>query len=134
LFTKINFQLDFAFLKKSLQQKHNCFSGVCRLAKRWLASHFLLEYFEEEAVDLLCAYLFVQTISYEPPRLIFIYSFMQVIFVSFKENFFILFQRSIMAGFHRFLDLMSSFDWKNQFLLVNFNNDLTSNFRVALNF
>ncbi len=32
-----------------------------------------------------------------------------------------------MAGFHRFLDLMSSFDWKNQFLLVNFNNDLTSN-------
>lgn len=49
-----------------LQQKFNCFSGVCRLAKRWLSSHFLLEYFEEEAIDLICASIFVN--SYEPPR------------------------------------------------------------------
>ncbi|CAF0704690.1 unnamed protein product [Brachionus calyciflorus] len=80
-----------------LQQKFNCFSGVCRLAKRWLSSQFLLEYFEDEAVDLLCASLFVN--SFEPPR-------------------------SIITGFIQFLNLIANYDWKNQLLLVNFNNEL----------
>lgn len=34
--------------------------------------------------------------------------------------------RSIITGFLRFLDLFANFDWKNKFLLVNFNNELTS--------
>jgi len=52
----------------SVQQKFSSFSGVCRLVKRWMAAHFLIEYMEEEAVDLICAYFFVNPHSYEPPK------------------------------------------------------------------
>ena len=36
------------------------FSGMCRLVKRWFASHWLLgRYVSEEVVELLCAQFFV---------------------------------------------------------------------------
>jgi len=52
----------------SVQQKYSSFSGVCRLVKRWLAAQFLIEYMEEEAVDLMCAYFFTNPHAYEAPK------------------------------------------------------------------
>jgi hypothetical protein len=57
-------KIDFS----SIQQKYTSYSGVCRLAKRWLASQFLIEYFEEEAIDLIVAYLFEHPSSHEAPK------------------------------------------------------------------
>lgn len=102
----INYEKKMIYIPKltnflySIQHKYAAFNGVCRIAKRWLASHYLFDYFEEEAIDLICAYLFVnpQTTVEQP--------------------------KSILSGFVRFLDTMASFDWKNQFLIVNFNNEL----------
>jgi hypothetical protein len=51
-----------------LQQEHNHFSGVTRLAKRWLSCQMLLDYYNEEAIDLLCAYLFVHPEPFEAPK------------------------------------------------------------------
>ncbi|KAK9974376.1 hypothetical protein ABG768_022477 [Culter alburnus] len=84
-----------------LQQQHGCFGVVCRLAKRWLASQFLLEYIREEAADLLVASLFLHPAPFTPPS-------------------------SPQVGFLRFLHLISTFDWKNNPLIVNLNGKLTA--------
>jgi U3 small nucleolar RNA-associated protein 22 len=52
----------------ALQQEYNHFSGVARLAKRWLSCQLLLDYYNEEAIDLLCAYLFVHPEPFEAPK------------------------------------------------------------------
>ncbi|TRY85695.1 hypothetical protein DNTS_013423 [Danionella cerebrum] len=83
-----------------LQQQHGCFGIVCRLAKRWLASQFLLEEIREEAADLLVASLFLHPSPFTPPS-------------------------SPQVGFLRFLCLLSTFDWKNTPLIVNLNGKLT---------
>uniref|UniRef100_A0A8C2G3N5 Nucleolar protein 6 n=1 Tax=Cyprinus carpio TaxID=7962 RepID=A0A8C2G3N5_CYPCA len=84
-----------------LQQQYGCFGVVCRLAKRWLASQFLLEDIREEAADLLVASLFLHPAPFTPPS-------------------------SPQVGFLRFLHLLSTFDWKNNPLIVNLNGKLTA--------
>lgn len=74
---------------------------MCRLAKRWLSSHFLLEYFEEEAIDLICAYLFVNPSTCDAPK-------------------------SLLVGFLRFLELLVSFDWKSQPLIIDPDREINS--------
>lgn len=88
---------------QAFEKRHDNYSGVCRLAKRWLAAHFLFEYFEEEAVDLICAYLFAHPGCHDPPR-------------------------SLVTGFLRFLELLASFDWKNQPLIVDPDKEIKSTF------
>ena len=47
---------------------------------------------------------------------------MFILNVFLKRNFSSIL-RSAIIGFYRFLDFVSNFDWKNQFLAVNFNNE-----------
>ena len=47
----------------------------------------------------MCAYFYVNPQSYEAPK-------------------------SVITGFLRFLDFISNFDWKNQVLLIDFNNEM----------
>ncbi|XP_068167912.1 nucleolar protein 6 [Antennarius striatus] len=84
-----------------LQQQHSCFGAVCRLAKRWLGAHFFSDDITEDTADLLVASLFLQPAPFTPPG-------------------------SPQVGFLRFLQLLSSFDWRNNPLIVNFNNQLTA--------
>ncbi|XP_051960770.1 nucleolar protein 6 isoform X2 [Xyrauchen texanus] len=84
-----------------LQQQYACFGAVCRLAKRWLASQFLLEDIRDEAADLMVASLFLHPAPFSPPC-------------------------SPQVGFLRFLHLLSTFDWKNSPLIVNLNGKLTA--------
>ncbi|XP_073697296.1 nucleolar protein 6 [Garra rufa] len=84
-----------------LQQQYGSFGVVCRLAKRWLASQFLLEDIREEAADLLVASLFLHPAPFTTPS-------------------------SPQVGFLRFLNLLSTFDWKNNPLFVNLNGKLTA--------
>uniref|UniRef100_A0A8C2FG60 Nucleolar protein 6 n=1 Tax=Cyprinus carpio TaxID=7962 RepID=A0A8C2FG60_CYPCA len=89
-----------------LQQQYGCFGVVCRLAKRWLASQFLLEDIREEAADLLVASLFLHPAPFTPPS-------------------------SPQVGFLRFLHLLSTFDWKNNPLIVNLNGKLTGKLQLG---
>ncbi|CAG7831450.1 unnamed protein product [Allacma fusca] len=89
------------------------FGKVCRLAKRWLASHLMLSSsfnfqtksdagstFTEEAVELLVASTFVNYKPYlQPPN-------------------------EAQTGFLRFLDLLANTDWKITPIIVNFNQSL----------
>ncbi|XP_010776963.1 nucleolar protein 6 [Notothenia coriiceps] len=82
-----------------LQQEHPCFGAVCRLAKRWLGAQLFSEDITEDTADLLVASLFLQPAPFTPPG-------------------------SPQVGFLRFLHLLASFDWRNNPLIVNLNNQL----------
>ncbi|XP_062310472.1 nucleolar protein 6 [Osmerus eperlanus] len=84
-----------------LQQQHPCFGAACRLAKRWLGAQLFSDDISEDTVDLLVASLFLQPAPFAPPG-------------------------SPQVGFLRFLHLLSSFDWRNNPLVVNLNNQLTA--------
>ncbi|CAJ1068522.1 nucleolar protein 6 [Xyrichtys novacula] len=84
-----------------LQQQYPCFGATCRLAKRWLGAQLFSDDLTEDTSDLLVASLFLQPSPFTPPG-------------------------SPQAGFLRFLHLLSSFDWRNNPLVVNLNNQLTA--------
>ncbi|XP_036597850.1 nucleolar protein 6 [Trichosurus vulpecula] len=84
-----------------LQQQHSAFSGVARLAKRWVRAQLLSDGLTEESLDLLAASLFLHPAPFTPPS-------------------------SPQVGFLRFLSLLSTFDWKNNPLIVNLNGELTA--------
>ncbi|XP_052280548.1 nucleolar protein 6-like isoform X9 [Dreissena polymorpha] len=83
-----------------LQQQHSCFCATARLAKRWVSSHMLADYIHPVAVELIVAHLFLSPAPYSIPR-------------------------SGLVGFQRFLDFLSSFDWKTSPLLINLNSEFT---------
>lgn len=84
-----------------LQQQHPCFGAACRLAKRWLGAQLFSDDITEETADLLVASLFLHPAPFTPPG-------------------------SPQVGFLRFLHLLCSFDWRNNPLIVNLNNQLTA--------
>lgn len=90
-----------------LQQQHPAFSGVARLAKRWVRAQLLGEDFTDESLDLVAAALFLHPEPFTPPS-------------------------SPQVGFLRFLYLISTFDWKNNPLIVNLNNELTVEEQVEI--
>ncbi|XP_004372388.1 nucleolar protein 6 isoform X1 [Trichechus manatus latirostris] len=90
-----------------LQQQHSAFSGVARLAKRWVRAQLLGEGLSDESLDLVAAALFLHPEPFSPPS-------------------------SPQVGFLRFLYLVSTFDWKNNPLIVNLNNELTVEEQVEI--
>ncbi|XP_007948870.2 nucleolar protein 6 [Orycteropus afer afer] len=90
-----------------LQKQHPAFSGVARLAKRWVRAQLLGEGFSDESLDLVAAALFLHPEPFSPPS-------------------------SPQVGFLRFLYLVSTFDWKNNPLVVNLNDDLTAEEQVEI--
>ena len=40
--------------------------------------------------------------------------------------------RSLITGFARFVEFVADFDWKNQFLLIDFNNEFKSKFQSLM--
>ncbi|KAM4876616.1 nucleolar protein 6 [Thomomys bottae] len=90
-----------------LQQQHPAFSSVARLVKRWVHAQLLGEEFTDESLDLVVAALFLHPEPFTPPS-------------------------SPQVGFLRFLSLVSTFDWKNNPLIVNLNNELTAEEQVEI--
>ncbi|XP_004600255.2 nucleolar protein 6 [Sorex araneus] len=90
-----------------LQQQHPAFSGVARLAKRWVRAQLLGDGFTDESLDLVAAALFLHPEPFTPPS-------------------------SPQVGFLRFLSLVSTFDWKNNPLIVNLNGDLKAEEQVEI--
>ncbi|XP_031592054.2 nucleolar protein 6 [Oreochromis aureus] len=84
-----------------LQQQHPCFGAACRLLKRWLSAQLFSDDITEDTADLLVASLFLQPAPFTAPS-------------------------SPQVAFLRFLHLLSSFDWRNNPLIVNLNNQLTA--------
>lgn len=84
-----------------ITQKFSGFSGTVRLSKRWVAAQLLCDHVTEECVELLVASLFLSPAPFTPPR-------------------------SPLVGFLRFLHLLSSTDWQATPVILNFNDDISS--------
>ncbi|KAM7252197.1 hypothetical protein ACFE04_024080 [Oxalis oulophora] len=77
------------------------YGPVVRLAKRWVAAHMFSACLAEEAVELLVAYLFLNHLPFNAPS-------------------------SRVTGFLRFLRLLAEYQWTFSPLIVDINNDLSS--------
>ena len=86
----------------NLQMKNGTYGQVARLAKRWLHSKMLSDVFPCETVELMVASLFLEPSCrpHQPPV-------------------------SAISGFIRFLDLLSSFSWEFEPLIVNLDGKIT---------
>ena len=101
--------LDIMIVKKplhtslihSLNSRYHSFALTVRLVKRWIASQMLGDYLIDEAIELIVASIFISPVAIGPPN-------------------------SHMCGFLRFLNLLAKFDWKNEPLIVNLNEEITT--------
>lgn len=84
-----------------LHGRYPIYGPTVRLAKRWVGSHLFSDVLQDEAVDLLVAYLFLKPASYSPPL-------------------------SRITGFLRFLQLLKNYDWALSPLIVDLNGDFTA--------
>ncbi|KAJ7944284.1 Nucleolar protein 6 [Quillaja saponaria] len=97
-----------ASMINGLQSRYPIYGPVVRLAKRWIASHLLSACLVEEAVELLVAYLFLNSLPFHAPC-------------------------SRITGFLRFLRLLSEYDWTFTAMVVDINNDLSQNDEKEIN-
>ena len=103
---------------RGLQAQHPAFSCTVRLAKRWIASHMLLDYIEEEAIEMIVASLFIDASMYGMP---------QEVSSSASSRCSVDWTGTIcpQVAFLRFLQIVSRRDWHHQPLLINFGETLS---------
>ncbi|GBG25377.1 Nucleolar protein 6 [Hondaea fermentalgiana] len=75
----------------------NVMGPVSRLAKLWMSGHLFWSHVSEEAIELIVASLFLHPQPYKAPR-------------------------SLMSGFVRFLQLLSTWDWEFEPLLIDLSD------------
>eukprot|EP01006_Ploeotia_vitrea_P036526 TRINITY_DN66028_c6_g6_i1.p1 TRINITY_DN66028_c6_g6~~TRINITY_DN66028_c6_g6_i1.p1 ORF type:complete len:1294 (-),score=688.63 TRINITY_DN66028_c6_g6_i1:115-3921(-) len=100
---------------RGFQGRHAAYGPTVRLAKRWIAAHMLSTRVEDtfgaglcdEAIELLVAYTFLRPQPYRQPN-------------------------SAFAGLQRFLQLLSTFEWADQPLVVDINDELTAETRARI--
>ena len=90
-----------------ISRQFGAFGDTCRLAKKWLGSHLLSNHISDEAVDLLCAYLFLYPAPYLPPG-------------------------SAQSGFLRFLQLLATFSFSSAPLLIDFKSSFSDRDRISM--
>ncbi|XP_074312667.1 uncharacterized protein LOC141648101 isoform X2 [Silene latifolia] len=91
-----------------LQGRFPIYGAVVRLAKRWAASHLFSACLGCEVTELLAAHLFLNPLPFRAPN-------------------------SRVTGFLRFLRLLSEYDWNFSPLVVDINNDLTTDDLTEIN-
>ncbi|KAF2085327.1 Nrap protein [Saccharata proteae CBS 121410] len=74
-------------------------SPTIRLLKKWFANHLLSAHFAPELIEIIAVRTFLQSYPWEPPS-------------------------SPMTGFLRTLSFLSRWDWRNEPLVVDFNNSM----------
>ncbi|PKU81278.1 nucleolar protein 6 [Dendrobium catenatum] len=89
-----------ASMINGLNGRYPTYGSVVRLAKRWISSHLFSSFLEEEAIELIVAYLFLRPFPYHAPL-------------------------TRITGFLRFLRLMSNYDWNFSPLIIDINGDFT---------
>ncbi|RWS28285.1 nucleolar protein 6-like protein [Leptotrombidium deliense] len=84
----------------SVHLKYATFGTACRLAKRWLASQMFTDYLNDITVELIMAYIYIDPFPYSVPN-------------------------SPFVAFIRFISLIATFDWKQNALIVNVNDEFS---------
>ncbi|PGG97841.1 hypothetical protein AJ79_09077 [Helicocarpus griseus UAMH5409] len=86
---------------KTLSTRFPLLSPTIRLVKKWANSHLLTPYLREELLELLVCRVFVHPYPWQPPS-------------------------STVTGFLRTLHFLSRWDWQTEPLVVDLNEELTS--------
>ncbi|KAL9646720.1 hypothetical protein ABK040_001142 [Willaertia magna] len=91
------FPLHYRYLTIFNNEFH-AFSDTVKLAKRWVHTHMLADYLEEQLVELMCMHVFSYGSSYRAPT-------------------------TSIAGLVRFIDLIANHSWSDSPLCVNLARD-----------
>ncbi|KAI8376051.1 Nrap protein [Radiomyces spectabilis] len=95
------------FYIQAICARYPAFSATVRLAKRWFGSHLLSSHVSEEFIELICAYVFLESHPW----------------VSCASAF---------AGFNRVLHLLATWDWKTTPLMVDIEGEMTAKDRDTI--
>ncbi|KAF9344020.1 hypothetical protein BGX26_004904 [Mortierella sp. AD094] len=88
------------FQVHALCHKHPSLSQTIRLTKRWVSAHWLAPFINDEALELLAAAVYVDPAPWTAPG-------------------------SGFTGFSRVLNLLASWDWKHEPLVVDLTGEMT---------
>ncbi|KAG0011689.1 hypothetical protein BGZ80_000504 [Entomortierella chlamydospora] len=88
------------FQVHALCHKHPSLSQTIRLTKRWVSAHWLAPFINDEALELLAAAVYVDPAPWAAPG-------------------------SGFTGFSRVLNLLASWDWKHEPLVVDLTGEMT---------
>ncbi|KAL4582607.1 hypothetical protein LXL04_007163 [Taraxacum kok-saghyz] len=91
-----------------LSGRYPLYGPVVQLAKRWISAHLFSSSLMEEAIELVVAYIFQNSLPFSAPC-------------------------SQISGFMRFLRLLSEHDWMFTPLIVDINEDMTSDDEIEIN-
>lgn len=86
---------------KTLATRFPLLSPTISAFKSWASSHLFIPYLREELLELLVCYAFLYPFPYEAPS-------------------------SVLTGLLRVLDLLSRWDWAQEPLIVDFNDELSA--------
>lgn len=109
---------------RALQAVQPAFSATVRMAKRWIASQMLLDYVQEESIEMIVASLFIDSTTYGMPA----GGEESGAKTSSSPDDSIDWTGPLnpQVAFLRFLQLVAHFEWTTQPLVVNFNGDLSA--------
>ncbi|KAG0049577.1 hypothetical protein BGZ83_005586 [Gryganskiella cystojenkinii] len=91
----------------ALCHKHPSLSQTIRLTKRWVSAHWLSPFLNDETLELLASYVYVDAAPWAAPA-------------------------SGFTGFARVLNLLSSWDWKHEPLVVDLTGEMTAKEREEI--
>lgn len=88
------------FSMKALCSRFVALSSTIRIVKRWFSSHLLSPHVSEEFIELLCAYVFLESQPWQSPG-------------------------SIMSGFTRVLHLLATWDYQHEPLILDIEGEMS---------
>ncbi|KAI8600248.1 Nrap protein [Dissophora ornata] len=95
------------FQVHALCHTHPSLSQTIRLTKRWVSAHWLAPFFNDEALELLAAAVYVDPAPWAAPA-------------------------SGFTGFARVLNLLATWDWKHEPLVVDLTGEMTGKEREEI--
>ncbi|KAF9960710.1 hypothetical protein BGZ65_011803, partial [Modicella reniformis] len=95
------------FQVHALCHKHPSLSQTIRLTKRWVSAHWLAPFFNDETLELLAAAVYVDPAPWAAPA-------------------------SGFVGFVRVLNLLATWDWKHEPLVVDLTGEMTGKEREEI--
>ncbi|KAI8379826.1 Nrap protein [Choanephora cucurbitarum] len=99
--TTLKYRQTHTFYVQAMCAKYTAYSSTVRLVKRWFGSHMLSAQVSDEMIELLVAHIFLAPQPWVTPV-------------------------NTLAAFGRVLNLLATWDWVNQPLIVDIEEELTS--------
>ncbi|KAG1467061.1 hypothetical protein G6F55_000072 [Rhizopus delemar] len=104
---QLNYQQSHTFYVQAMCARYTAYSSTVRLIKRWFGAHMLSPHINDEMIELLVAYVFLEPQPWTTPV-------------------------STFSGFTRVLNLLATWDWQITPLIVDIEGELTTKQREEI--